>query len=80
MLGRYFADKEPESDEPNVVWETYYLYGPDAQWLAKPEPVIATGTTVMDEFKELKSSIVPLLNRLSITPAPGSETDGPSEL
>ena len=59
--GRFFANKDPESDDPDVVWDAYYLYGPDAQWLGKPGPVVAKGTTVIDEFEGLKSSIPPLL-------------------
>jgi len=60
-VGRYFANKDPESDDPDVVWDAYYLYGPDAQWLAKPEPLVTSGSTVLDEFDNLKSRLPPLL-------------------
>lgn len=54
-VGRYFADKDPETDDPDVIWDAYYLYGPEAQWLTKPEPLLASGSTVIDEFEKLKS-------------------------
>lgn len=60
-VGRFFADKDPETNDPDVVWDAYYLYGPDAQWLMKPEPLLSTGATVLDEFDKLKSGLVPLL-------------------
>ena len=56
-VGRFFADKDPESPDPDVVWDTYYLFGPDAQWLTKPEPVLGTGATVLDEFDKLKNEV-----------------------
>lgn len=60
-VGRYFADKDPETDDPEVVWDAYYLYGPDAQWLAKPEPLLASGGTVRDKFDHLRITLHPLL-------------------
>ena len=60
-VGRFFAGKDPESNDPDVVWDAYYVYGPDAQWLTKPEPLVSTGVTVLDEFDKLKTDLVPLL-------------------
>ena len=60
-LGRFFAGKDPESADPDVVWDAYYLYAPEAQWLTKPEPLVSTGVTVLDEFDKLKSDLTPLL-------------------
>jgi len=60
-VGRYFAGKDPESDEPDVVWDAYYLYGPDAEWVTKPEPLISSGATVRNELEELKNRLLPLL-------------------
>ena len=58
--GRFFANKDPETDDPDVVWDAYYLYGPEAQWLAKPEPLLASGSTVIDEFEKLKAQFASL--------------------
>lgn len=60
-VGRFFADKDPESSDPDVVWDAYYLYGPDAEWLTRPERLLSTGVTVLDEFDSLKNGLVPLL-------------------
>ncbi len=60
-VGRFFAGKNPDTDDPDVVWDAYYLYGPDAEWESKPEPVISTGATVRAEADELKNRLVPLL-------------------
>jgi hypothetical protein len=60
-VGRFYADKNPESDDPEVIWDAFYLYGPDAQWLQKPEPLLATGATVRSEFDTLRDRTLPLL-------------------
>jgi len=60
-VGRFFAGKDPESNNPDVVWDAYYLYPPEAQWLTKPEPLMSTGATVLDEFEKLKTDLLPVL-------------------
>jgi hypothetical protein len=60
-VGRFYAGKDPESDDPDVVWDAYYLYGPDADWGDKPPPAISEGATVRAKFDELKTAIAPLL-------------------
>ncbi|MEO8436139.1 MAG: hypothetical protein ABI596_14655 [Pyrinomonadaceae bacterium] len=62
LLGRWFAQQEnPENADGGIVWDAFYLYGPEATWDSKPEPLISSGATVQDEAEELKRSIVPLL-------------------
>jgi hypothetical protein len=53
--------KRSESNDPDVVWDAFYVYGPDAQWTTKPEPLIVSGSTVLDEFEGLKTKLSPLL-------------------
>lgn len=60
-VGRFFAGKDPDTDDPDVVWDAYYLYGPDAEWASKPEPMISTGATVRAEADELRNKLIPLL-------------------
>jgi hypothetical protein len=60
-VGRWFAQHYPESSNNGVVWDTYYLFGPDAQWDSKPEPLISTGATVRAELDQLKEKVRPLL-------------------
>ena len=60
-VGRFYAGKDPESDDWDVVWDTFYLYGSDARWIEKPDRELATGMTVRSEFETLKTALVPLL-------------------
>lgn len=60
-VGRFFANKDADTDDPDVVWDAYYLYGSEAQWLTKPEPLVSTGATILDEFDGLKNGLTPLL-------------------
>lgn len=61
-VGRWFAQQEnTQGDHNQIIWDAYYLYGPDAQWDSKPEPLISTGTTVRDEADELEKQLIPFL-------------------
>jgi hypothetical protein len=60
-VGRFYAGKDPETDDPDVVWDAYYLYGIDAKWTDKPDHELATGMTVRTEFDTLKKTVLPLL-------------------
>ena len=60
-VGRFYAGKDPESYDPDVVWDTFYLYGSDAKWIEKPDHELATGMTVRSEFDTLKNALMPLL-------------------
>jgi len=44
-----------------ISWDAFYLYGPDATWDALPEPLIASGSTVIGERETLERNIAPLL-------------------
>lgn len=62
VVGRWFARYEsPAESEPGIVWDAYFLFGPGAQWDAKPEPLISWGATVHDQYGELEKNLVPLL-------------------
>jgi hypothetical protein len=62
IVGRWFAGQGSTGDsDGGIVWDTYYLYGPNAQWDSKPEPLIGTGATVRAEVDKLKNELVPLL-------------------
>ncbi len=62
MVGRWFAQQEtPAEIDAGIVWDAYLLYGPEAEWNAKPEPLISWGATVHDEYQMLESNLVPLL-------------------
>ena len=60
-VGRFYADKDPEADDPDVVWDTFYLYGSDAKWIEKPDHQLATGASVRSEFETLKNTLMQVL-------------------
>lgn len=65
-VGSWFAkDEDPQDENPGIVWDAFYLYGPDAQWDVKPDQLITSGATVRDEADKLKEKLVPLLTQPS---------------
>lgn len=62
VVGRWFAKQDnPQADDSDIVWDAYLLYGPDAQWNARPEPLIDQGATIRNEFDTLYENLLPLL-------------------
>lgn len=60
-VGRWFAEQDPENSDNGVVWDAYYLYGPDAEWGTTVGPLLSSGSTVRSESDNLKRNILPLL-------------------
>lgn len=61
-MGRWFAQQDnPQESDPGIVWDAYFLYGSEAQWDAKPEPLISRGATIRDEYEALEKNLLPLL-------------------
>jgi hypothetical protein len=50
-----------------TAWDTYYLYGSDAQWDTMAQPLISSGRTVIGKRSDLKRSFLPLLGVTSIS-------------
>lgn len=44
-----------------IAWDVYFLFGPEAEWDAIPEPLLSAGSPITSRVKELSGSIVPLL-------------------
>jgi hypothetical protein len=62
VIGRWFAQQgTPAEIDAGIVWDAYVLYGPGAEWNAKPEPLVDWGATVLDDYEMLESNLVPLL-------------------
>ena len=59
IAGQWFA--EHVEDYQGVVWDTYYLYSPEARWDLAPTSLISSGSTVLAKREELQRSILPLL-------------------
>ena len=44
-----------------IVWDAYYLYGPEARWDSTPSPLIGSGVPVYHVREALEAQILPLL-------------------
>jgi hypothetical protein len=49
-------------DQPGIVWDAFFLYGPSARWGSTPGPLVAGGGTVIGESERLQAAIRPLLS------------------
>jgi len=59
LAGQWFA-KNAEGYQ-GIVWDAYYLYGPEATWGAAPPSVLSSGGTIYGERQQLEQAILPLL-------------------
>jgi len=39
-----------------IVWDAYFLYGPDASWTAEPGPLVSTGGSVIGSSGDLAAA------------------------
>jgi len=51
VVGSWFADHVDGGG--GIVWDAYYLYGPDASWTAQPDPLISSGGSVIGSSSDL---------------------------
>jgi hypothetical protein len=40
-----------------VVWDAYFLFGPDAVWSGRPSPLLASGSPVVQETGRLETRL-----------------------
>ena len=59
LVARWYAAHVAE--EPGIVWDAFFLYGPAAKWSTKPGPLVSGGGTVIGESEKLQAAIRPLL-------------------
>ena len=55
VVGAWFARRVAE--KPGIVWDVFFLYGPDAAWDDAPVPLVATGRTVFRERAMLQEQV-----------------------
>lgn len=53
IVGSWFADR---GGEQKIVWDTYFLYGPDATWTDEPQPLLSSGSSVIGSNGDLASA------------------------
>jgi hypothetical protein len=54
VVGSWFA--RHVNDGGGIVWDAYFLYGPDATWTSEPGPLVSTGGTVIASSSDLASA------------------------
>jgi hypothetical protein len=57
MAGRWFKENVTPDYQGKVIWDTYYLYGPEAEWGGTPQPMLIWGRTIMDKRQELSQEV-----------------------
>jgi hypothetical protein len=53
VVGAWYAQ---QLGEEGIVWDAYYLYGPDAMWSTGPGPLLSTGRTVIGSTGDLAAA------------------------
>ena len=61
QVGEWFA--EEVEGYSGVSWDTYFLYGPDAEWKTVLSPPVGLGGTIYGERKKLEMEIDTLLEK-----------------
>ena len=62
VVGRWLADAGVgERSYSGVVWDAYYLFGPDAEWNERPGPLAGFGAPVISDSAALEREVAPLL-------------------
>jgi len=59
LAGQWFA--ENVEGYQGIVWDAYYLYGPEAIWGEAPPPSLSSGGTIYGEGQQLEQALLPLL-------------------
>jgi hypothetical protein len=53
VVGSWFAQ---HTEGGGIVWDAYFLYGPDATWTSEPGPLVGSGGTVIASSSDLANS------------------------
>jgi hypothetical protein len=62
VVGRWLADARVAGESAGgIVWDAFYVFGPEAVWNEKPAPVLAFGGPVVSEAGALERALKPLL-------------------
>jgi hypothetical protein len=60
VVGRWFAE-QARWDEGDVMWDVFFLYGPEAEWGERPSEPLAHGGTIENAAAELVRQVDTLL-------------------
>jgi hypothetical protein len=54
VVGKWFADHSDAGG--GVIWDAYYLYGPEATWTEQPGPLRSSGGPVIESSGDLAAA------------------------
>lgn len=60
IVGNHYS----EAAFGRTAWDIYFLYGPDAVWEERPEPLISSGFTVIGQRRQLQEDFSAILERI----------------
>ncbi len=64
-IGAWFYDNQDligfEFDKEPIVWDSFFLFGPEATWAEIPKPLFSYGNTVLAEKEELLVAVQEVL-------------------
>lgn len=74
-VGRWYGRHPDYGDDPElVVWDTYFLYGPDAEWQEQgPTELASWGYTIWEHREKLRRDLLALAAGEEVIP------DGPGD-
>lgn len=62
VVGRWFAETDVGgAARSSIVWDAYFLFGPNASWNQRPAPLAGTGAPVVSTTGALERELRPLL-------------------
>lgn len=64
VVGQSLADQSVgDLGSSGIVWDAYFVFGPEAGWGSAPGPLLAAGAPVIDATADLEKALVPLLRK-----------------
>jgi hypothetical protein len=58
MLGRYLAEADLGGlGYSGIVWDAFFLFGPQARWTDRPTGLVESGAPVVNETDKLESAL-----------------------
>lgn len=61
LVGRFMVAEDVVLFPGEIVWDAYFLFGPEAQWEETPDPLIGWGQPVYHRRHQLRHDLEPLL-------------------
>lgn len=62
IAGTWLADHDVGGGGfAGIVWDAFFVFGPEAGWGTEPGPLLGAGAPVIDDTEELEDTLLPLL-------------------